>query len=826
MKHLLSIMFIVLKSLSLIANEVPIINYAIDSNGNVLLEVNSSTNNYYLLKVRNSVTGIYEYTTSLTLGQAGTTTISEPLHAYPIEHYQVIEQLINFPGDIDNDGINDLEEYTSIPLNNPINPASSITQEHGLILINTKEQFDYLSVQEEEVAWTPYLDGKQYLKFIILDFPFDSPKVYFINSNTHELHESFANYLEVDHLASSVTKGHVTFHPNIISNNGTLGTYAFSYTNNESKDFLIIQRTMELLALNMPFIRNNLSYLVTELNEQDFNDQIELFNQSRVHSIFESDAYAGLNYWGLNPNEGYGFFKVGQANETPGPKDIVLYDFIPNNLPHIAGIITSVLQTPLSHVNLRAIQDQIPNAFIKNPLENDSLLNLLNHYIYFKVEQSKYTIREATIQEVNDWFENKRPKNEQIPPLNLDYKQILPLDQITFDMFDGYGAKASNLASMHLIGFPEGTIPDGFAVPFFYYKEFMDYNHFYEKLEQMIQNPDFQNDREVRELQLKEFRKEIKNAEMPPWMMVSLGELQGQFSPETPIRCRSSSNNEDLPGFSGAGLYDSKTQHPDEGHISKSIKQVYASLWNLRAFEEREFFRINHFFSAMGVLCHPNYENEKVNGVGVSKDPIYQTNDHYYINSQVSEQLITNPSSAFPEELLLNISTENPIYLTIQYSSLLNNDSLLMDTIQIKQLINYLSAIHNHFEKLYKAENNLSFAMDIEFKITESNQLAIKQARPWVSFERSYPIKSKEKKCDFVLFPNPSNDFFNLTCVDSKLSSIQVTDLTGKIIIQKDILNQWSNNSHIADYQLNSGVYILNCFIQNQICGSQKIQIY
>ena len=40
------------------------------------------------------------------------------------------------------------------------------------------------------------------------------------------------------------------------------------------------------------------------------------------------------------------------------------------------------------------------------------------------------------------------------------------------------------------------------------------------------------------------------------------------------LRYRSSTNNEDLPGFSGAGLYDSKTQDPDEtaeDGIDKSI---------------------------------------------------------------------------------------------------------------------------------------------------------------------------------------------------------------------------------------------------------------
>ena len=65
-------------------------------------------------------------------------------------------------------------------------------------------------------------------------------------------------------------------------------------------------------------------------------------------------------------------------------------------------------------------------------------------------------------------------------------------------------------------------------------------------------------------------------------MTEAFGPLHKSFPEGRSIRCRSSTNNEDLPGFSGAGLYDSTTHHPLEGHLSKSIKQVYASLWNFR----------------------------------------------------------------------------------------------------------------------------------------------------------------------------------------------------------------------------------------------------
>ena len=69
-------------------------------------------------------------------------------------------------------------------------------------------------------------------------------------------------------------------------------------------------------------------------------------------------------------------------------------------------------------------------------------------------------------------------------------------------------------------------------------------------------------------------------------------------------RYRSSTNNEDLPGFNGAGLYDSKSQKPseDEEDLAKSLKEVYASLWTFRAFIERDFHRVDHLKNRHG---HP-----------------------------------------------------------------------------------------------------------------------------------------------------------------------------------------------------------------------------
>ena len=48
-------------------------------------------------------------------------------------------------------------------------------------------------------------------------------------------------------------------------------------------------------------------------------------------------------------------------------------------------------------------------------------------------------------------------------------------------------------------------------------------------------------------------------------------------------------------------------------------------MWNFRAYDERDFYRVDQYIAAMGILCHPNFEDEKSNGVGISIDPIFNT---------------------------------------------------------------------------------------------------------------------------------------------------------------------------------------------------------
>ncbi len=716
------------------AQFVTIDNYSVNNLGQAQLSIQGQQGKYYILHAQHN--SEFNWATSLTIGLDGTMIISEPSQAYPLENYSITEHDIDNPDDYDGDGIDDITEFNNMPTDSPFNYAPAIDFIDGSTSIPDADTFMELATVNN-VSWAPFLDDQLYVKFGILDRDTPNPKVYFINSNTYTIHASFWNGIGAS-VTGDDASGEIVFNPNTILPTGIIGTYSFNFSFGDAYNFEDTQRTYELLVASMPFLQNNMNHFIGQADENDhLNNYADEFVDSRFDVVLETDVFAEVNYIPFHLAEGYGYFRHMQnLNETPGSRDIVLYDALPNSLPRVGGIITSVIQTPLSHVNLRAIQDNVPNAYIADPLSINEIASLLNGYIYYKVENESFEIREATLDEVNEWYENIRPSEPQFPIRDLSITEILPLAEIDFEMSTAFGAKCANVSTMRTFQFPDGTIPDGFGIPFYYYDEFMQFNNFYEEVQIMIDNPSFQYDINFRVDRLQTLRTAIKDAPMPQWMLDDLQAMHDAFPEGTAVRVRSSTNNEDLPGFSGAGLYTSKTQYPDEGHISKSVKQVFASMWNFRAYEERDFYRIDHFSAAMGLLCHPNYQQEQSNGVGISIDPIYETEDTFYLNTQVGESLITNPDpNSVPEEILLyRDPTQSGGYLVLRLSNLVNAGELIMDDEYLNQMRDYLTVIHDEFAILYDVAGQEDFAMDIEYKVTAQNQLAIKQARPWVSF--------------------------------------------------------------------------------------------
>ena len=430
-----------------------------------------------------------------------------------------------------------------------------------------------------------------------------------------------------------------------------------------------------------------------------------------------------------------------EPGERPNPRDVVVYESLPNELPRVAGIVSMVPQTPLSHVNLRAVQDGVPNAYVRDAATHDKIQDLVGSNVRYEVTDIGWDMRATTPAEVDAHHASSRPALVQVPQRDLSVTSIKPLSEVGFDDWTAFGVKAANVAVLGSLGLPVGTVPDGFAIPFYFYDEFMKHNGFYEDVEEMLADSEFQTDFDTQVSELEALREAIEDADTPQWIIDALVEMNESLDEWINRRYRSSTNNEDLPNFSGAGLYDSKSQKPseDEDDLAKSLKEVYAGLWNYRAFSEREFHRVDHLQTAMGVLVHPSYQDEKVNGVAVSYDPVRDREGSYYVNSQTGEDLVTNPEAAsLPEEILLGDGFSSVLGTSNQVPP----GQLLMTDDQLALLRRHLGTIHDRFEDLYDPAPGEPFAIEIEFKITSDDVLAIKQARPWV-FYTGPPVITK-----------------------------------------------------------------------------------
>ena len=694
-----------------------------------------------MLYVKHDVDGTeVELPVLVKLGEAGTTTLAENVEALPKERYRVEKYLVADPADVDGDCTDDITELADPVGMNPVNPAAAIELSDGAVAVPDQETREMISTRS---------NARRYLKFVLFAMDTDAPGVYFMNTETHPGHAAFLDLIGLEWNQDGLITGQIIYHPELVAPDGSPGVYTFYWDSvrvgrrekNEpdgswvyqSYHFSLVTRSYTVLAASMPLLDDNLAFYIRNSDLPSLQTDLPLYRESRIPLVFDEDIYAETSFLALNPGEGYGLLRIMDPDERPHPRDIVIYEALPNELPRVAGIITTVPQTPLSHVNLRAVQDGIPNAFISDALDKPAIDDLIGSYVRYEVTESGWELRAATPAEVDAHYASSRPAEAQTPQRDLTVTALTPLSQVGFEDWDVFGVKATNVAVLGTLGFPEGTVPDGFAVPFYFYDEFMKAHDFYTRIETMLANEDFQTDFEVQDDRLDDLRDDIKDAETPQWIIDALTAMHATYPGGQSRRYRSSTNNEDLPGFNGAGLYDSKTQDPDETEedgIDKSLKQVFASLWTFRAFTEREFHRTDHLAAKMGVLVHPNYSDELANGVAVSFDPIYGRDEYYYVNTQLGEDLVTNPEAhSVPEELLLR-SLGN--YTILATSNLVEPGQLLMSDDQLRQLRAHLEVIHDHFAGLYNPAPDDPFAMEIEFKITSENVLAIKQARPWI----------------------------------------------------------------------------------------------
>jgi pyruvate,water dikinase len=474
-----------------------------------------------------------------------------------------------------------------------------------------------------------------------------------------------------------------------------------------------------------------------------------------VKVITTDQLYDGITYQPLNVAESYGQLRFFTADELSGGtrylsfRDIAVLDHVPNDISVAMGIVTAEFQTPLSHVNVLSKNRGTPNMALRGAFDAADFRALEGRWVRLKVDLFDYELVEVSQAEADAWWEEHRPTAIQVPGMDLAATDLrddvdlvtvddaTPLEDAVKASTRAYGGKAAHFGALTLVdGVPT---PRGFAVPLYYYRQFMEQNGFDARVTAMLADPAFTNDPAVRDAQLRQLRADIEAAPVDATFLQLLTAKLNADYPGTRMRFRSSTNAEDLDGFTGAGLYTSRSGQVGDADdpIEDAIRGVWASVWNFKAFEERSYRGIEHLAVGMALLCHRAFPDEEANGVALTNNP-YDTsglNPALYINVQLGgESVVLPPAGVTTDQILVFWEQQGQPVVFLKRSNLTAPETNVLTGEQLFALAAALDKIHDFFRVAYGATPGAWYAMDVEFKFEgapgETPQLYIKQARP------------------------------------------------------------------------------------------------
>lgn len=318
----------------------------------------------------------------------------------------------------------------------------------------------------------------------------------------------------------------------------------------------------------------------------------------------------------LNTGQAQGRLRiVASVDDTPdlAPTDILVLDEVPVALPPVAGLVTQRPSTLLSHVNLLAKGWRIPNAYVRDAVA--ALREHDGHWVELTVTGTGYQLRRIAKPEAPP------PKAAlPLPKPDLTVKAIKPLTGMVTRDSRHCGVKAANLGALKSALPPAAVVPDGFCIPFAQYAAFMAQLHVPERIAALEQRPDFARDANVRRAELAALRQDIIQAQPDPALAAAWRERWQKQLQGRGVFVRSSSNSEDLPGFSGAGLYTTVPNVTQPGALMQAVQTVWASVYNYEAYEARRAAGIGQDGVVMAVLVQQAAASES-SGVMITRDP-------------------------------------------------------------------------------------------------------------------------------------------------------------------------------------------------------------
>ncbi|MBN2497208.1 MAG: hypothetical protein JXR96_21625 [Deltaproteobacteria bacterium] len=435
----------------------------------------------------------------------------------------------------------------------------------------------------------------------------------------------------------------------------------------------------------------------------------------------------------LNPGTAVGTLRLARGERSGacfGPRDIAVFDRLPRRVPPVAGIITLVPQTPLSHVNLLARNRGTVNVSLGTLGDLPGAEELVGRLVRMECGPKKLLVQPIDRQRAEAYWKAHRPAAVVPPELDGSVRAIVDLRKSDARALSSraVGAKAANYARI-LREWP-GAVRPGFALPFWHYLQVVRSSGAAEQIRSLERDkqdlsPDQRGER------LGAIRRAIRRARLHPATRSGLRRLFGRCFPSKRVRLRSSTNCEDLPDFNGAGLYVSKgfeIRHGD-GELESKLLAVFASLWSREAFEEREFFGIPQAGVGMAVLINEAFRGEVANGVALTRSG--ERGTAVLVNAQPGDRSVANPApGSVPESILVRPDGSQSLRSRSSFGRVFVAD-LEMQYVLL-ELVPLVIGAHGLLNQPAGAGEGRRYEVDVEFKVMREGpdlRLYVKQAR-------------------------------------------------------------------------------------------------
>lgn len=611
----------------------------------------------------------------------------------------------------------------------------SYSQDNYVHSITKKQQFLNL-------AGKPLTDKFTNMKSVKVVYDYGAKKMYFFNSTRYTYHYDFCMQV----LGYSQEIGEFNKESYNPTNKRTYLLANINYLE-DSDDWV-----MELAAsdeMNAGLI----NFFFNEVNKNVFfKDKLKFYLNSpyviglnskkalKIPTVFSDFIFNRITEQSIENASNVGVLKKYDLQKkqdfNPKSDEIIIINTTPEFIPTVRGIIITELQTPLSHLVLLAKNRNIPVYVDTKVWEKQSVNNLLGKKVELITKENSYSLKAS-----QKPIPVKKAVREIILKKDLSVTNLVDLETTTpLNIVNSIGSKATNLGLLKQIQkeLKSYKTPEyAFAIPFYYFDQHIKDNHFQDKINALYAIP--KDSVKLLEKELKAFRKTVKNSKVNPELLKKIEEKLNAQTDFKNFRFRSSTNAEDMEGFNGAGLYDSKTAIIGDADktVEKAILDVWSSFWNFRAFQERDLFGINHESCAMGVLVHRSFPDEKANGVLVTRNLYRNQYAGITVNVQLGEESVVKPEPGVTCDEFYghNFNGFGSFVVDYRSTSSLNSGKPILTETEIKKLFNISPVLERKLYLLWQKRKmaKRSYPLDIEFKyLGDEKQLYIKQARAYM----------------------------------------------------------------------------------------------